>query len=94
MTFNAGSTLDISGSISTTPELLMTYGGVSSGAFTNVFDNGSSIPATDLRYSGGSVEVATAWSFVQRSGNMDRHDQLLEPVTTGPTARTTAFPAI
>ena len=46
----------------------MTYGSLSSGAFTYVFDNGSPIPATDLTYSGGSVEVAIGVSAFSGSG--------------------------
>ena len=38
----------------------MTYGGVVNGTFTNVYDNGFLIPATDVHYSGNLVTVSTA----------------------------------
>ena len=58
MTFGIGSTINIFGAIGSTPELLMTYGGVSSGTISNVFDNGISLPAGDLTDTGSSIVVA------------------------------------
>ena len=68
VTFNGGSTLDIFGTINSTPQLLMTYGGSYFGTFTNVFDNGSPISPSELTYSGGSIEVSTAVSSFSGSG--------------------------
>ena len=78
LTFSSGSTIDISGAISGTPQLLMTYGGTYSGTFTNVFDNGSRIPASDLTYTGGLVEVSTAVSSFSGSGTWIRRHRFLE----------------
>ena len=69
VTFNPGSTINISGTVAYPPQLLMTYLGSASGKFTNVFDNGSPLPAGDLTYSGGSVEVSTATSFIGAPGS-------------------------
>ncbi len=62
------STINISGSISATPELLMTYSGSASGQFTSVFDNGSRLPASDSTYSGGSLEVSGSAPAFSGSG--------------------------
>ena len=93
VTFGNGSTIYISGTIGATPQLLMTYGGTSSGTFTNVFDNGSSIPATDLNYSGGSIEVYDAAASFSGSGTWIGATGSWNTLPTGPTASTTAFPA-
>ena len=64
VTFNAGSTINISGgTIGSTPILLMAYGGSAIGTFTNVYDNGLIVPATELHYSGGLVQAYIASSF-------------------------------
>jgi fibronectin-binding autotransporter adhesin len=55
--FAAGSSLNLSGSVTTLPELLMTYAGMASGTFSNVSLNGAALPATDLSYLSGSLEL-------------------------------------
>ena len=58
LTFNAGSTINIIGAITSTPDLLMTYSGTQPTPFTYLYNNGGSLPSGDsLQYSGGSVEV-------------------------------------
>ena len=58
-------TINISGSIATLPELLMTYSTLGgSGSFSSVLNNGGALPITDtLSYTGGSVEVISAVAF-------------------------------
>ena len=68
VTFGIGSTINIFGAIGSTPELLISYGGVSSGTISNVFDNGKSLPAGDLTDTGSSIVVAIASSTFSGSG--------------------------
>ena len=57
--FAVGSTLNISGSIATLPEVLMTYSGPASGTFSNVNFDGSPLLGDRLAYSSGSLEIVS-----------------------------------
>ena len=56
----------------------MTYGGTVSGTFSNIFNNGSPIPPSDLIYTGGSVEVVSSTIPFTGSGTWIGTDQHLE----------------
>jgi fibronectin-binding autotransporter adhesin len=55
--FAAGSTLNLYGAVSSLPELLMTYSGPASGAFSNIYYDGVAQPSSDLVYSSGMLEL-------------------------------------
>ncbi len=62
----SGSTINISGTITSTPELLMTYntGAGLTGSFSHAFYQGGLLPSGDsLSYTGGSVEVVSTPPF-------------------------------
>ena len=57
--FVTGSTLNLSGAVTTLPEVLMTYNGYF-GNFSAYTLNGSTLPGTDLYYATGGLELVAA----------------------------------
>ncbi len=57
--FNAGSTLNLSGSVGTLPETLMNYSGSASGTFSTADLNGALLANTDLQYLSGVLELTS-----------------------------------
>ncbi len=57
--FNSGSTLNLSGSVGTLPELLMNYLGSAAGTFSSLSLDGSPLASTDLTYLSGSLELTS-----------------------------------